>query len=61
MDSDMALRLMDYELGDLDYEETLELFTELIATGLAWRLQGHYGRRAMEFIDSGEIDAPATD
>jgi hypothetical protein len=33
----------------------LELFSELIKTGQAWRLQGHYGRTARAIIDAGYI------
>ena len=49
-------RIIDYESGLLDEEETLELFTDLIKTGLAWKLQGHYGRTASSLIRSGVID-----
>ena len=45
--------IMDYEAGDLELEDTLTLFQELIDTGLAWRLQGHYGRTAQRLIEDG--------
>ena len=54
--------IMGYECGDLNDKETLELFSHLIKNGMAWNLQGHYGRtastlRERELIDkSGEIN-----
>jgi hypothetical protein len=42
---------MLYELGELDYEDTLNLFSKLIKSGQAWSLQGHYGRTAKQIIE----------
>jgi hypothetical protein len=33
--------------------ETLTLFSELVTSGDAWSLQGHYGRTAMDLIQTG--------
>jgi hypothetical protein len=49
-------RLIDYEEGRLSGHEVLELFSEMIKSGLAWKLQGHYGRTAVKLIKSGYID-----
>jgi len=45
--------IMDYENGDMDFERICKFFQELINTGMAWRLQGHYGRMANELIMDG--------
>jgi hypothetical protein len=49
-------QLMKYEQGDMTHEEMLDLFSRLIETGLAWTLQGSYGRTARDLISNGFID-----
>ena len=44
--------IMDYEMGNLSDLDTLKLFSELIKNGMAWTLQGHYGRTARGLIDN---------
>lgn len=48
-----------YEAGELDWEGTVELFQTLIDTGMVWRLQGSYGRTAVDLIKAGECTTPA--
>lgn len=51
-------RIIAYEQGDLDEEQTIELFQDLVNSGLAWSLQGSYGRTAMALISQGVITDP---
>jgi hypothetical protein len=57
---DLTGQIIAYEQGELEEEEIVELFQYLIDTGLAWRLQGSYGRRAVELIDAGLCKPPQT-
>lgn len=49
-------KIIDYENGNLDLNETLELFSELLKTGVVWQLQGYYGRTAMGLIEHGFLN-----
>lgn len=53
----LASKLFDYEAGQLSARDQLNLFAELIQTGLAWKLQGSYARMAAGWIDAGYITA----
>jgi hypothetical protein len=52
---DTVGQIMAYEQGDLDEESTEILFQHLVDSGLAWQLQGSYGRMAAHLIDTGRI------
>ena len=47
--------LIEYETGELAYVDVVDLFQYLVDTGLAWELQGSYGRMAKMFLDEGRI------
>lgn len=47
--------IMEYESGQLGPDGVLNLFSKLIESGMAWQLQGMYGRSAMAFIRAGYI------
>ena len=38
-------------------EQVIEAWQQLVDTGLAWQLQGWFGRTAQQLIDSGYITA----
>lgn len=50
--------IMAYEAGELDDDDTVALFQRLINSGLAWTLQGHYGRQATRYIEAGLCTLP---
>ena len=52
--------LFDYENGELDEIQSLILFSELVKSGLAWQLQGHYGRTAKALIEGGFLEFDGT-
>jgi hypothetical protein len=53
--SDLVGQIIAFEEGELDDAGTLELFSELIKSGMAWSLQGSYGFFAAELIKGGYI------
>ena len=59
-------KMMAYEAGNIgdantpldEQEDLIEFFQELVDSGLAWQLQGHYGRAAANLIRLGYVTAP---
>jgi hypothetical protein len=49
-------QIIAYEQGKLDTPAILALFADLIKTGMAWSLQGSYGRMANTLIAAGYLD-----
>lgn len=54
----MIDRILAYENGELTEEdEVVSFFQDLIDSGLAWSLQGSYGRAANDLIRGGYCHA----
>ena len=47
--------LMAFEDGSLDDDQVIDLFQRLVNSGLAWQLQGFYGRTASRLINEGLV------
>ncbi len=52
---DVTGAIIAYEGGEATEGEVLALFSHLIATGMAWGLQGSYGRAAARLIEAGVV------
>lgn len=50
---DLANQIIAYESGELSAIDIIKLFSELVKNGMAWTLQGQYGRKAEDYIDAG--------
>tara|TARA_B100000427_G_C15122019_1_gene426211 strand:- start:184 stop:369 length:186 start_codon:yes stop_codon:yes gene_type:complete len=51
-------KICRYEEGQMTDEEMISFFQELVNNGMAWSLQGHYGRTAMYLIENGYVQKP---
>ena len=58
MDSYTATGIAEGSIESSDEAEIIEAWQYLIDTGLAWRLQGWFGRTAQRLINAG-VCAPA--
>jgi hypothetical protein len=56
MDNFTAVQIAEGLEGDVDKERYLEAWQHLVDTGLAWQLQGSFGRQAKQLIDQGLIE-----
>lgn len=55
---DLIAGIIAFEQGELSDDETDELFQYLVDSGLAWTLQGFYGRTAVALIEAGRVSDP---
>jgi len=54
---DFLDQIMEYESGELNDKGIIEMYSEMVKTGVAWKLQGSYGRTAEAFIFNEVLDA----
>ena len=47
--------IVAYEQGKLDEQQTIQLFQQLVDSGMIMKLQGHYGRFAAQLMEEGLI------
>lgn len=52
---DVTGNIIAYESGELTHTEVIRLFSHLIKNGMAWTLQGCYGRMAVSLIEAGYL------
>jgi hypothetical protein len=48
--------IIEYETGEITEKDFLTLFQHLVDTGMAWTLQGSYGRTAKALLEEGLIN-----
>jgi len=48
-------KIVAYEQGKLDEQQTIQLFQDLVDSGMIMKLQGHYGRFAAQLLEEGLI------
>ncbi len=56
MKDDLINSMILWEDGQLGEKEEVQFFSELIKSGMAWSLQGMYGRHAQGLIKNGYLD-----
>lgn len=55
MDNLTAVEIAEGIIEDVTKEEYLQAWQHLVDTGMAWSLQGRFGRTATELIERGLI------
>lgn len=55
--SNLTSNIIAFENGELGEVAIISLFQNLVDNGMAWTLQGSYGRMATALIDEGLISA----
>lgn len=58
MSDNLIEKMIRYEQDNLDRDEIVQLFQELLDTGMIFKLQGHYQRTANRLMQVGLITMP---
>jgi hypothetical protein len=51
-------KILKYESGEMEHEESIEMFQELLNSGLIFKLQGTYQRTASRLLQMELIKMP---
>lgn len=54
--ADLVDKIIAFESGEMDDEEIIDFFQELVNSGTVWSLQGSYQRMAQRLIEAGLVD-----
>jgi len=54
----LVTQIIEYESGELSNVEIVELFQELVDTGVLHQLQGSYQRTARQLFEEGFLVTP---
>lgn len=52
---DLVGKIIDYEDGNMNEQQTIDFFQFLYDTGIVWDLQGSYQRELRHLINTGKI------
>jgi len=50
--------VITWEEGNVTAQQERKFFQKMVNDGSVWKLQGMYGRRATELLNTGQIDYP---
>lgn len=53
--TDLILRVGQFEAGEMDEDEVIQFFQDLLDSGLIDHLQGYYGRTMAALITNGSV------
>lgn len=53
--------MISWAQGTLSASDTIILFQKLVNNGMAWQLEGEYGRQAVTLIQAGLVSDPERD
>jgi hypothetical protein len=51
-------RIIAFETGELDEEQSLTLLQEMVDDGTVWKFQGSWGRTAADLLNRGVLRFP---
>lgn len=54
-DPKLINQIIAWETNGLSARETIQFFSKLVKSGMAWKLQGMYGRQADALIKNGYL------